>query len=54
MARRTVGLWETRARSPAYYYSNTGDRLMYAAKDLDHEGVARWVRSAPRVEYLIP
>lgn len=42
-----------RAKSPTYYYYNIRNRLLYAAKHLDDEGVARWMRTAPAVSYRI-
>lgn len=35
-----------RAKSEGYYYYNIRNRLMFAAKHLDEEGVRRWRRSA--------
>ena len=42
-----------RAKSPTYYYYNIRNRLLYAAKHLDDEGLARWMKSAGRVSYEI-
>lgn len=42
-----------RAKSPTYYYYNIRNRLLYAAKHLDDEGLARWLKSAGRVSYRI-
>ena len=42
-----------RAKSPTYYYYNIRNRLLYAAKHLDDEGLARWVKSAGKVSYRI-
>ena len=42
-----------RAKSPTYYYYNIRNRLLYAAKHLDDEALARWVKSAGKVSYRI-
>ena len=46
---------ETRdhAKSPTYYYYNIRNRMMYARKHLDRDGVRRWRRSDLRVGYRI-
>lgn len=44
---------ESRAKSPLYYYYNTRNRLLYAAKFLSKEDGRRWVRRTPRVSYRI-
>jgi N-acetylglucosaminyl-diphospho-decaprenol L-rhamnosyltransferase len=36
------------AKSEAYYYFNIRNRMLYAVKHLDDDGVRRWLRSAPR------
>ncbi|MGC5077591.1 glycosyltransferase family 2 protein [Agrococcus sp. DT81.2] len=38
-----------RAKSELYYYWNIRNRLLFAVKHLDADGVRRWQRSAPRV-----
>lgn len=38
-----------RKKSPLYYEYNIRNRLLYAAKHLDDEGLRTWVRSAPAV-----
>ncbi|MET0819344.1 MAG: glycosyltransferase family 2 protein [Aeromicrobium sp.] len=42
-----------RAKSPIYYYYNTRNRLMYAAKHLSADDQRRWLRATPRVSYRI-
>lgn len=42
-----------RAKSPIYYYYNTRNRLMYAAKHLGADDQRRWLRATPRVSYRI-
>ncbi len=42
-----------RAKSPIYYYYNTRNRLMYAAKHLDASDQRRWARATPMVSYRI-
>lgn len=42
-----------RAKSPIYYYYNTRNRLLYAAKHLDPEAQRRWCRATPRASYRI-
>ncbi|GAA1417345.1 glycosyltransferase family 2 protein [Agrococcus citreus] len=42
-----------RAKSELYYYWNIRNRLLYAVKHLDDEGVRRWQRSAARVGYRV-
>jgi GT2 family glycosyltransferase len=42
-----------RAKSPLYYYFNTRNRLMYAAKHLGGEDRRRWARATPQVSYQI-
>ncbi len=42
-----------RAKSPIYYYYNTRNRLMYAAKHLGPEDQRRWARATPQVSYRI-
>jgi N-acetylglucosaminyl-diphospho-decaprenol L-rhamnosyltransferase len=42
-----------RAKSPIYYYYNTRNRLLFAAKHLGLEDQRRWRRSAPAVGYQI-
>jgi N-acetylglucosaminyl-diphospho-decaprenol L-rhamnosyltransferase len=42
-----------RAKSETYYYHNIRNRLLYAAKHLDDEDLAAWLRSAPRVAYRV-
>jgi GT2 family glycosyltransferase len=42
-----------RAKSPIYYYYNTRNRLMYAAKHLGRDDQRRWARATPRVSYRI-
>lgn len=38
-----------RAKSELYYYFNIRNRLLYATKHLEADGIRRWSRSAPRV-----
>lgn len=40
-------------KSETYYYYNIRNRLVYAAKHCDDEGVKQWLRSTPRVSYEI-
>lgn len=42
-----------RAKSPTYYYFNIRNRMMYARKHLDQDGIRRWRRSSLRVGYGI-
>ena len=44
---------EERAKSPIYYYYNTRNRLLYAAKFLPRPTGRLWVRATPRVSYRI-
>lgn len=48
---RTEG--ESRAKSPVYYYYNTRNRLLYAAKFLSRDDGLRWMRRTPRASYRI-
>jgi GT2 family glycosyltransferase len=42
-----------RAKSETYYYYNIRNRLLYATKHLDGEGIDRWLKATPRVSYEI-
>lgn len=42
-----------RAKSETYYYFNIRNRLLYAVKHLDPDGIRRWQRSAPRVALAV-
>ena len=42
-----------RAKSETYYYYNIRNRLIYAAKTLDDEHLAKWLRATRRVSYEI-
>ncbi len=42
-----------RAKSSTYYYFNIRNRMRYAVTHLDDAGIARWLRSAPRVAYAV-
>jgi len=42
-----------RAKSPIYYYYNTRNRLLYAAKLLTREDGRRWLRRTPRASYRV-
>ncbi len=42
-----------RAKSPTYYYYNTRNRLLFAAKHLSPDRQRRWRRSAARAGYQI-
>jgi GT2 family glycosyltransferase len=42
-----------RAKSETYYYYNIRNRLVYASKHLDHQGITQWLRATPRVSYEI-
>lgn len=44
---------EQRAKSPIYYYYNTRNRLLYAAKFLPRAAGWRWVRATPRISYCV-
>jgi GT2 family glycosyltransferase len=44
---------ESRAKSPIYYYYNSRNRLLYAAKFLSREDGLRWMRRTPRASYRI-
>ncbi len=44
---------EIRAKSPVYYYYNTRNRLLYAAKFLSVDDGRRWLRATPRASYRI-
>lgn len=44
---------DTRAKSPTYYYFNTRNRLLYAAKFLPGEDSRRWLRRTPKASYRI-
>lgn len=44
---------ESEAKSPVYYYYNTRNRLLYAAKHLDAPQQRRWVRATPVASYRI-
>lgn len=48
---RTSG--SERAKSPVYYYYNTRNRLLYAAKHLEAADQERWCRATPRASYRI-
>lgn len=41
------------AKSPVYYYYNTRNRLLYAAKHLDAAQQRRWVRATPLASYRV-
>lgn len=40
-------------KSPAYYYYNCRNRLVYAAKHLSVEDQRRWLRATPRASYRL-
>lgn len=40
-----------RRKTPTYFYYNTRNRLVYAAKHLSREDQRRWVRATPRASY---
>lgn len=42
-----------RAKSPTYYYFNIRNRMLYARKHLDQNGIRQWRRSSMRVGYGI-
>lgn len=41
----------SRQKSPAYYYYNARNRLVYAAKHLPREDQRRWLMATPRTTY---
>lgn len=48
-----VGEVDVRVKSPLYYYFNTRNRLLFAAKHLDAAAQRRWRRTAPRAGYQL-
>lgn len=44
---------ESQAKSPIYYYYNSRNRLLYAAKLLSRDDGRRWMRRTPRASYRI-
>ena len=44
---------ENRAKSPTYYFYNSRNRLLYAAKFLSRPDGQRWMRHTPRASYGI-
>jgi N-acetylglucosaminyl-diphospho-decaprenol L-rhamnosyltransferase len=49
----THGFTNSMAKSPIYYYYNTRNRLLFAAKHLDDESIARWKGSTLAVSFRI-
>lgn len=43
----------SRAKSPTYYFYNTRNRLLYAAKHLAREDQRRWAQATPKASYRI-
>lgn len=44
---------EARVKSPVYYYFNVRNRLVFAAKHLDQQSVARWRKSSAAAAYRV-
>ncbi len=49
----TQGTQRGRAKSNAYYYYNSRNRMVFAARHLDRRGVFRWLLSTPRETWQI-